>query len=308
MAVLSSRKLFLYSVVVVLLISGGLLYFMRETLQDIETTLADTILLEDFVINGEATHSNFLSIPVNAESKTKKENLQKKYKSSKEYHLANRPTFDSKKAQKQGYSKTSVLLMDELVKYTNDILLSKDTNKKIDLKKYPRVTKFFKYLEQRKAKTKVDLKKSSYFNFGNVNVSARQIVSEREGASECGYFDNPKPSKSKSWQTFGPFENAESVATSWGYHRSDIRGAGWTRTITWNENICGDGTFRDNAFPNRKMVSDNLSEPVGGYLIEQNYDGWSPRGEPNPEVYSSWVWPYTIWPSYVYWWHEEANI
>jgi hypothetical protein len=111
----------------------------------------------------------------------------------------------------------------------------------------------------------------------------------------CGYYNTPRPTRAAPWRTWGPFGNNLATLFSWGYYPSPIPGAGWTRPQTWNPFWCSVNTFRDNAVP-----------IDGGYINEQNYAGWSPRGEPNPDstLGDPSGWPYPDWPAYVYWWHQ----
>jgi len=111
----------------------------------------------------------------------------------------------------------------------------------------------------------------------------------------CGYYTNPMPSVAKAYVFFNNVANPAGTLQAWGYHADPLAikiGAGWTRPQTFRWWICGFSTFRDNAVINGHTIS------------EQNYAGWTPNGEPNPEVWRVGPWPYETWPAYVYWWHQ----
>lgn len=124
------------------------------------------------------------------------------------------------------------------------------------------------------------------------DVQALVGVSEATGRLTCGWYVNPKPTGNRSWVQFS-VSNPAATLRAWGYHETpSLAGGGWTRAQTWNPALCGFGTYRDHAYPSSASA-----------LKEQNYAGWTPRGEPNPEVYRTGPWPYSDWPAYVYWWH-----
>ncbi len=108
----------------------------------------------------------------------------------------------------------------------------------------------------------------------------------------CGSFGSPRPTVGKRWMTFNSNDPVGTLR-SWGYHSTpDWAGGGWTRDQTYASWVCGWRTFRDHAYI------------VGSQIREQNYAGWRPRGEPNPELWRVGPWPYSSWPAYVYWWHR----
>jgi hypothetical protein len=110
----------------------------------------------------------------------------------------------------------------------------------------------------------------------------------------CGSFWSPRPTTGHWWVTHWT-NNPSGTLWAWGYHPTPgLIGGGWTRPITHAPWVCGWSTFRDHAYI-----------PAWNQIREQNYNGWWPRGEPNPEVYRSGPWPYATWPAYVYWWHQR---
>ena|GEM_PF-5078195 len=185
----------------------------------------------------------------------------------------------------------------QLTGFSNDVLDASKTKEGIDgakLDKYPLVKDYFNQATNL-AGTGYSLslhpsgQNNPFRSFALIGSS----VTEALGMADCGVFWAPKPSVAKSWITY-KVGSVDSTLKSWGYHSTpSLVGGGWTRTQTWHWWNCGYGTFRDHA-----LKMDNTT------LKEQNYDGWSPRGEPNPELYASGPWPYTVWPAYVYWWHS----
>jgi hypothetical protein len=266
---------------------------------DFETKSADLILLEDMMENEEQ-----FSI-----AKIKSQENKRESRGDIEKFKKSKTKFDRNKAIKKGFNKNSIDLASEMTDFNNFLIANPGLIATAKPDKYPLVKKFFEEAtaKSKEGSFKVDITKSSAFkNNGEIKTIALEIVSEREGAAMCGYWGNPKPTKGKDWYQFNNISNPEQALRSWGYHKppSGLGSLGWTRARTWNEYMCGDNTFRDNAMPNVKWQN---GQRVYSYnsLHEQNYSGWSPNGEPNPEVWTNWWWPYTIWPSYVNWWHSN---
>ena len=110
----------------------------------------------------------------------------------------------------------------------------------------------------------------------------------------CGWYTNPKPARAADRVCFTGVLDPKAELLAKGYHHSGFfMENDWTRSQTWWAWPCGLWTFRDHG-----TIID------GTTYKEQRYVGWSPPGEPNPEVYLSGPWPYWDWPAYVYWWHE----
>ena len=129
---------------------------------------------------------------------------------------------------------------------------------------------------------------------GTPMASVSGVLNALDPYAQCGSYSNPLPNRA---QTHVPFTSNDPAATlqSWGYHDDPLAiriGAGWTRAHTYQWWICGWDTFRDNANPTGPTT-----------FWEQNYSGWTPPGEPNPEFWRSGPWPYLEWPIYVNWWH-----
>jgi hypothetical protein len=207
-------------------------------------------------------------------------------------------TFDAKSARLMGYSQMSIKLAEELTESTNALISAsaKVTNKKgtslriqdlgVDLKIYPVLSP---YLEKATARVAEQSSKSSDKQKAGESVMALSVLSEYY----CGAFWRPLPSVQAPWRTFQNISNPASTLRSWGYHETpNSAGGGWTRPQTHMSWICGWQTFRDHAYPS------------GNSIREQNYQGFTPRGEPNPEVWRSGPWPYAYWPTYVLWWHQ----
>jgi hypothetical protein len=126
-----------------------------------------------------------------------------------------------------------------------------------------------------------------------MEVSGWCNASLTDAACTCGHWLYPRPTTSAPWRSYTS-SNPSSTLTSWGYHETPSwAGGGWTRSQTYYPSRCGNSTFRDHAY---------IASPTT--FSEQNYSGFTPRGEPNPEVWASGPWPYPVWPSYVQWWHD----
>lgn len=112
----------------------------------------------------------------------------------------------------------------------------------------------------------------------------------------CGATWRPRPGSAaprRSWYSSNP----AATLSGWGYHSTPNLGfgGGWTRPHSYSWALCGFDTYRDHA---------NIILPTT--ILEQLYVGYTPPGEPNPEIYRSGPWPYATWPAYVYWWHEAG--
>ena len=98
------------------------------------------------------------------------------------------------------------------------------------------------------------------------------------------------------WTTHSS-SNPRATLRAAGYHYTPppfarYKNKDYTRPQTYQPSLCGRKTFRDHA----------IIEGAGRYRT-QEYTGWTPPGEPNPEVHRSGPWPYLTWPAYVAWWH-----
>lgn len=195
--------------------------------------------------------------------------------------------FDAESARKEKFSEETIKLATELAAFTNDLMMNVSEEQPgipdgpADLSKYPALAAYFD------AATK-KAKQPSAQASGTMKPNAQAIQ-----WVVCGWYGNPKPASAAPWVNFSS-SNPEATLKSWGYHNTwNLAGGGYTRPQSWSWWYCGLGTYRDHAL---------ITGPTT--FREQNYDGWSPRGEPNPEVYASGPWPYGDWPAYVYWWHQ----
>jgi hypothetical protein len=181
-------------------------------------------------------------------------------------------TFDAKAAAARGLSAEGIQLGRELADYTNALVAADGAAlaNSVDV-----------------TKVRVDLSRfpllASYLDEATVNrhkLAAEEdpTLPEPEVGSQvepqswlseyiCGAFWRPRPSSAAPWINWWS-TNPHAVLTSWGYHTTP-------------------------------------SFAGGGYTRDQTYAGWTPRGEPNPEVWRSGPWPYPTWPVYVRWWHQE---
>lgn len=211
-------------------------------------------------------------------------------------------TFNSKAAKAAGFSKESISLAEEIAGFSNHIVdnqqqslrsspsgFSSESFANVTTFDYPKMERFFELAKDESLSTDI--------------IDEEPKVAEMNGwlcslspQCTCGSYGNPRPSRSKD-RVFFEVSNAEETLRTWGYHPPfALEGEGWTRPRTYKWLLCGFETFRDNAYP----VSTTE-------LWEQNYAGWEPNGEPNPEVYRSGPWPYPDWPAYVFWWHQIYN-
>jgi len=203
--------------------------------------------------------------------------------------------FDSGTARAQGYSEQSIRLAEELTAYTNDLTRAAMKSKNpreasvaklnVETRQYSRMTTFFAQATKRN--------EASISKEKGPSISAYGIIGIAE--YECGSFLRPLPNRSATPKEHYSKDPAKTL-TSWGYHRTpNYAGGGWTRPRTYKWWVCGWNTFRDDAWT-------LIRKP--NFIQEQNYSGWTPNGEPNPEVWRSGPWPYATWPAYVAVWHK----
>lgn len=202
--------------------------------------------------------------------------------------------FDSKTALDQGFDVNSVALAEELAAHTNALILaarralandgiSDIAALNVSLADFPRV--------------------QAYFAAATESAKGAAGVSTTEGwcnsaltdaACSCGHWLYPRPSSAAPWRNWTS-SNPSNTLTSWGYHTTPgWAGGGWTRPQTYYSSRCGNNTFRDHAYVTGSTT-----------FREQNYSGFTPRGEPNPEFWAGGPWAYGAWPSYVQWWHSN---
>lgn len=210
---------------------------------------------------------------------------------------ANIISFDETGAKRAGLTKNQLQFGRQLVAFSNDVVQqglapsSSAIRTELDLAKYPLVKRYMAAatLAERAAAT-VTAREGAPLS---TTAIVPQFGDNWHTYSTCGSFWSPRPTVAKSWVRFN-VSNPVGTLYAWGYHPppSGMQWLGWTRPQTYAWWVCGWNTFRDNA------------NPGPGFVVEQNYHGWAPRGEPNPELWASGPWPYATWPSYVYWWHQ----
>lgn len=120
-----------------------------------------------------------------------------------------------------------------------------------------------------------------------------------EAACVCGNSDYPQPNRADNPPAVenGPNPNQALLdlhfaRVYWPYAQSET--TEYRKHVTYQSNYCGSNTFRQHAW-----VVDSDTYKI------QRYSGWTPPGEPNPEVHLGGPWPYWVWPAYVLWWHNE---
>jgi hypothetical protein len=210
----------------------------------------------------------------------------------KAHKTTKKATFNKKESEKLGFNKKSIDTFEQLNDYNNELIsdIDKNFSNKEFINKYPLVKTYFK--EARLRQNKGIKTEVSYANT-SINKSLFEVNTFADNSqNQCGTWGNPKPTSAKNWVTWNV--NTNTTPYNWGYHNtaSYVGTNDMTRTKTWNSGWCNYGSFRDHIIPKDIYK-----------LIEQNYDGWSPNGEPNPEVFS-YSWPYWNWPSYAQWWHN----
>ncbi len=210
--------------------------------------------------------------------------------------------FDVKWAKSKWYSKESIDISIEMEQITNKIIQTSKNNKtnlniennfdiensssiifsNIKLTDYPKFEKFV-----------TTIKKTD--DLETVKQSNNTTLGLFDATEICGSFWNHKPTSAAPWstQSINSLNQGKTILYASGFHpTSDTYGGWWTRPQNYESWICGVGSFRDHA-------SINSSNTI---LYIQDYNGFTPRWEPNPEI-NTYTWPYAAWPSYVYYWH-----
>ena len=203
-------------------------------------------------------------------------------------------TFDSSTAQQLGFNEESIRLAEEMAAYTNDLIVAAAKAQEfvqaanadllnVDATAYTRLQAFFVAATEYSNSTESEVEAAGWCN---------QTLTD--AACSCGHWWNPRPSRAATWVNYRT-SNSANTLTSWGYHQTpDWAGGGWTRAQTYYSSRCGNNTFRDHAYTTGSTT-----------FREQNYSGFTPRGEPNPEFWNGGPWPYPAWPTYVQWWHSN---
>lgn len=232
---------------------------------------------------------------------------------------------DRNELKKINVAKGSVDTYAEMLEFQNEMMDDPENmfNLKIDSKKYPNLNKFFE-----DAKAIADAGEEYILNIADSSVLIPSILtianalvgtpySEMIGRIDCGYYGNYKPwgqAPLIQWN-FSNKKNLFDIISSWGYRTTEsyarISPGSVTRPQTYNWWNCGFNTFRDDGIWNiqdDKWVTlyPNTYQNLPYYFREQNYNGWNPSGEPNPNIFKPDVgpWPYYDWGAYVYYYHK----
>lgn len=216
--------------------------------------------------------------------------------------------FDINAAREAGIDEESIELARQMVAHTNALLEAAKATGNVEsasiaktnvtMEDFPAVDEYFQQASlvarSRQGREDSASPKGEPPSSSTNEMAALAVDPFQAAYQNCGVWWNPLPTRAAPWVTYTS-SNPDATLRSWGYHGtpSHIFGGGYTRAQTYMWWICGFGTFRDHAV----IFSSNQ-------FREQNYAGWRPRGEPNPEVYASGPWPYPLWPSYVSWWHQ----
>jgi len=215
-------------------------------------------------------------------------------------------TFDSQRARDRGTDGSIIQLAEELAAYTNDLMTAADNyvNRRtakspLDVaptsEAYPMVRRFFDAASAFHGRGGAVLQHAGRMSAEAVHAEGWCSWLITDAACTCGHWLYPQPNRAAEWKVYNS-SNPAATLRSWGYHETSwLVGGGWTRPQTYYPSRCGYNTYRDHA----------LIRPDGKSLKEQNYAGFTPRGEPNPEFWNSGTWPYPAWPTYVYWWHSN---
>ena len=210
--------------------------------------------------------------------------------------------FDRSKARGLGFPESSILLAKELTEYINAWQQAPAATDMLGVtgsapEKPPRVSAFFHCATQYNKNEKDSLRgeASGGCTRGGVRLT--------EAKCQCGHFLNPRPSREAGW-TRHSSPNRRATLIAAGYHYTPPPFAAWdnthfTRPQTYQPSLCGRKTFRDHA-----QIKDEDNNDI---YWTQEYTGWTPPGEPNPEIHRSGPWPYRTWPAYVAWWHRYTD-
>jgi hypothetical protein len=207
--------------------------------------------------------------------------------------ISKKATFDKNSAQKAGFNRESLETFYQINEYNNELIsdIKQNFSNQSLINKYPLAKKYFKEAKDRYNRgifTTFDYSKStvSKGNMFEINTFADS------SQNQCGTWGNPKPTSSAPWVTW---YLSTSKLSDWGYHPTAwyVGTNDFTRSKSWNTGWCRTNSFREHA------IIKDINK-----FVEQKYDGYSPNGEPNPEV-DSYSWPYWNWPSYARWWHAN---
>ena len=205
--------------------------------------------------------------------------------------------FDRSKARGLGFPESSILLAKELTEYINAWQQAPAATDMLGVtgsapEKPERVSAFFHCATQYNKNEKDSLRGEA-----SSGGCTRGIVHLTEPACQCGHWLNPLPNRRAAWRVHRS-SNPRADLRAAGYHYTPPPYAAeenkdYTRPQTYRPSLCGRDTFRDHA------------QIEGADIYEtQEYTGWTPPGEPNPEIHRSGPWPYLAWPAYVAWWHD----
>lgn len=205
--------------------------------------------------------------------------------------------FDAESARAAGYSEESVSLASDIAVYADTYARS---NRGDDLpEKTSRIEWLFNCGKEQVASVAEAMTEAAEEDDVSV-LSACTDAGYQPHMCTCGVIGYPQPHGGSGWSTLTSHDNPHQYLLGEGYHeiffpysgQTDPNVRDYTRPRTWNSSTCGNNTYRDHG----KVVTNS-------HYKEQVYFGWSPNGEPNPEVFISGPWPYVAWPAYVLWWH-----
>jgi len=191
-----------------------------------------------------------------------------------------RQIFDAQTALKNGFSEDTVLLAQEMIDCSNEMLKAATagaksiTNSPLDVEKYPKLAVFF-------------------------NLASQQQTNKSTNTIEpCGDWEHPVPN-SRPPATYYTAGDSEQALIGKEFHHT----AGYA---------CGEYDASPNCTEYDFTRGRGISGPYGDCAAPRFRDHgvierrrYSIHGaEPNPEI-ASYLWPYWNWGPYVKWWHSK---
>lgn len=198
-------------------------------------------------------------------------------------------SFDAGSARNAGFSEDEITLASKLAEYSDAIArLNKDDEVP---SKSAEVSWFFNCAS-------AALNEASQSDSTEV-MTACEDTFWSQAACTCGNVDYPKPDRSDNPPHEVDHSDPNQALLDLQFVRVYYPFAQWQTTEyrknrTYQSNLCGNNTFRQHAW-----IHDSDTYRM------QRYNGWTPPGEPNPEVHLANFWPYWTWPAYVLWWHNR---
>ena len=202
--------------------------------------------------------------------------------------------FDESRAKSDRFNAESIALAKDLGAFVNDYA-REDRN--APPSKSHRVDWFFSCASKLVKSTAVETEEDEAEIFSECTDNGYSEVE-----CVCGTWAYPKPTEGAQNSPIQEADNAHDYLLGQGFHRTYWPWARWnnpaeyTRPRTYQSNLCRNDSFRDHAV----ILKDSITQ-----YKTQTYSGWTPPGEPNPEVLEYWPHPYWLWTSYVAWWHNQ---